>query len=127
LLLLQSEGEGGREGGWGELGGEEGKEEGGEGREGGVYASKLSLGPEGWRKERGGEGGREGEEEEEEEEEDFEAALARLEGEEAASRRREGRWWWGGRWMNEASMRWFLFRNKGRYQVKREQGGRRYI
>ena len=90
-----------------------------------VYASKLSLGPEVWRKGRRGEGVEE-EEEEEEEEEDFDAALARVEAEEAESRRAEGRWVWR-RWVSEVGTRWFLFRNQGRYKVKKEQGGRRYV
>lgn len=112
--------------GWGALGGVDGEGEG-EGRR--EYASKLSLGPEMWRKGRREEGGEEEEgegEEEEEGEEDFDAALARVEAEEAASRRAEGRWWWR-RWMSEVSTRWFLFKNKGRYKVKREQGRRRYV
>lgn len=93
------------------------------------YASRLSLGPQGWRKGReAGDRtvGDEGVEEEGEEREDLEEAWVRVQAEEAAERRAEKRRGLG-RWLDKWKIAWMLWRSKGRYRVKREEGGRRYI
>lgn len=93
------------------------------------YASRLSLGPQGWRKGReAGDRtvGDEGVEEEGEEREDLEEAWARVQAEEAAERRAEKRRVVG-RLLDKWKIAWMLWRSKGRYRVRREEGGRRYI